>query len=141
MTDLLIALNLIEIFCLIIPFEWWLPKDKYAKLNDWVMFAVYSPFMVIIAFLETREAGQVRANRARGEEDDDSTEEWEELQGEVDILGEDWEERVAKGVPDAEKDPAVVEIQLLRAEIDELRVLIKRGADSDSGSSNGNTEE
>lgn len=121
----MIALNLIEIFCLIIPFEWWLPKDIYAKLNDWVMVIVYSPLLVIVAFLDCRAARHVRANRARGEEDDDSVEEWEELQGEVDVLEEGWQEKVAQGVPDVEKEPAVVEILLLRTEINELKAMIK----------------
>ena len=89
------------------------------------MGIVYFPFLVIIAWIESRSAYKVRANRAKGEEDDDETEEWEELQGEVDILGDGWEQQVAEGVPDVDKDPAVVEILKLRGEIEELRALIK----------------
>ncbi|KAF8477351.1 hypothetical protein BDZ91DRAFT_709107 [Kalaharituber pfeilii] len=118
--------NLIEIFLLIIPFEWWLPKAQYAKMNDWIMGVVYSPLLVIIAWLESREAMKIRANRAKGEEDDDETEEWEELQGEVDVLGEGWEEKVKRGVPDVDREPAVIEIEKLRQEIVELRMWIER---------------
>ena len=89
------------------------------------MVIVYSPLLVIVAFLDCRAARHVRANRARGEEDDDSVEEWEELQGEVDVLEEGWQEKVAQGVPDVEKEPAVVEILLLRTEINELKAMIK----------------
>lgn len=102
-----------------------MPKSSYAKLNDLVMGIVYSPFLVIIAWIESRSAHKVRANRAKGEEDDDETEEWEELQGEVDILGGGWEQKVAEGVPDVDNDPAVVEMLKLRSEIKELRALIK----------------
>ncbi|KAF8439216.1 hypothetical protein BGX38DRAFT_1208331 [Terfezia claveryi] len=117
--------NMIEIFLLIAPFEWWMPKSTYSKLNNLVMGAVYSPFLVIIAWIESRSAYKVRANRAKGEEDDDETEEWEELQGEVDILGDGWEKQVTEVVPDVDKEPAVLEILKLRGEIEELRVLIK----------------
>jgi len=117
--------NLIEIFLLIIPFEWWMSKKNYSRLNDLVMGIVYFPFLVIIAWIESRSAGKVRANRAKGEEDDDETEEWEELQGEVDVLGEGWEQLVADSVPDLDREPAVVEILKLRSEIEELKALIK----------------
>jgi hypothetical protein len=120
----LAPLNLIEIFCLSLPFEWWMPKQDFAKLNDWVMKAVYAPFMLIIAHYESRTAKKVRANRARGEEDDDETEEWEELQGELDILGDGWSEQVESGVPDVDKDPAVIEVLKLRAELQELKDLV-----------------
>src|ERR1700709_2727614 len=40
-------LNLIEIFFLIIPFEWWLPDDLYARLNDYVMAVVYAPLLIV----------------------------------------------------------------------------------------------
>jgi len=136
----LAPLNLIEIFLLSIPLEWWMPKDSYARLNDWVMVIVYSPFLVIIAFIESRTAGKVRANRARGEDDDDSTEEWEELQGEVDVFGEGWKEKVAAGVPNVEKDPVAVEVEKLRAEIGGLKALIK-GNSQETGSESSNSED
>ena len=101
-----------------------MPKQDFAKLNDWVMKAVYAPFMLIIAHYESRMAKKVRANRARGEEDDDETEEWEELQGELDILGDGWSEQVESGVPDVDKDPAVIEVLKLRAELQELKDLV-----------------
>ena len=89
------------------------------------MGVVYSPFLVIIAWIESQSAYKVRANRAKGEEDDDETEEWEELQGEVDVLGDGWEKQVAERVPDVDQDPAIVEILKLRSEIEELKTLIK----------------
>ncbi|RPB01239.1 hypothetical protein L873DRAFT_1677882 [Choiromyces venosus 120613-1] len=111
--------NLIEIFFLIIPFEWWVEKRKYQKLNDYVMIVLYSPFMPLIAFLESREARRISRNRARGEQDDDAVEEWEEMQGD-DILGEGWSERVEKTVPNVEVDPTILEIWDLRSHLDEV---------------------
>ena len=54
--------------------------------------------------MESREARLVSANRARGEADDDRTEEWEELQEEIDIEAEGWSKRVDSTVPDVEED-------------------------------------
>lgn len=113
--------NLIEIFGLIIPFEWWLPKARYARLNDYVMQILYSPFMVVIAFVESREARRVSANRARGEADDDETEEWEELQGELDMEAEGWSKRVATTVPDVEEDRCCQMVRKLTKEVTELK--------------------
>lgn len=98
--------NLVEIFCLVLPLEWWMSKEKYAKINDMVMTVLYSPFMALIAFVETREAKRISANRARGEADDDETEEWEELLqlGEVDIEREGWCKKVKSTIPDVEED-------------------------------------
>ena len=71
--------NLIEIFLLVLPFEWWMGKATYERLNDIVMGFLYFPLLLIAAFLETRTAAEIRDNRARGEEDDDSIEEWEQM--------------------------------------------------------------
>ena len=87
-------LNLIEIFLLILPFEWWMDKDRYEKLNNYVMGAVYAPMLLVTAFYEAREARKVKDNRKRGEEDDDTIEEWEQLEGEVDFEGEGWNKKV-----------------------------------------------
>jgi len=38
--------NLIELFCLVIPFEWWLPRHRYERLNDIVMGIIYSPVLL-----------------------------------------------------------------------------------------------
>ena len=73
---------------LILPFEWWMRSDLYTRLNNWVMAVIYSPLIMITAWLESRQAGRVRENRARGEPDDDTVEEWEEEQED-----EDQEER------------------------------------------------
>ena len=77
--------NLIEIVCLIIPFEWWMPRDKYEKLNDYVMGVIYSPLLFVTALLETRTARIVKFNRSRQESDDDTIEEWEQLEPELDV--------------------------------------------------------
>lgn len=63
-------LNLIEIFLLILPFEWWMPKKMYGRLNDYVMGLIYSPLLVVAALVETRTAVKVSDNRRRHEVDD-----------------------------------------------------------------------
>ena len=103
--------NLIEIFFLIIPFEWWMDRHRYERLNNYVMGVIYSPLLCITAFIEAREAKTVRLNRKRGEEDDDTTEEWEEMQGETDFEGEGWDKKVEASKPNVEVDLAVVEIR------------------------------
>jgi hypothetical protein len=118
-------LNLIEIFCLIIPFEWWMPRKIYAKLNDYVMAVVYSPLLLIAAWFEQRSALRVRSNRRRGEEDDDTVEEWEQMAGEVDFEGEGWDKKVEAAKPDIEQDQATVCVMELRAEVKELKLMLK----------------
>jgi hypothetical protein len=118
-------LNLIEIFCLIIPFEWWMPRKMYAKLNDYVMAVVYSPLLLIAAWFEQRSALRVRSNRRRGEEDDDTVEEWEQMAGEVDFEGEGWDKKVEAAKPDIEQDQATVCVMELRAEVKELKEMLK----------------
>ena len=119
--------NLVEIFCLILPFEWWMSKETYAKLNDYVMFVLYSPFMLIIAWIESREARKIAANRARGEADDDNTEEWEELEGEPDEEAEAWEKKVKETVPDVEEDRCLQVVRILQKEVQELRAIVEAG--------------
>jgi hypothetical protein len=118
-------LNLIEIFGLIIPFEWWMSKHAYAKLNDYVMGVVYSPLLIVAAWFETKSARMVRDNRRRGEEDDDSVEEWEQLAGEVDFERDGWKKVVESVKPNVEEDQATTEVRSLKAEIGELKDMLK----------------
>lgn len=122
--------NLIELFCLIIPFEWWMPRRRYQRLNDYIMGVIYSPLLLITAFLETRQAHKVRRNRRRGEDDDDTVEEWEQLSGMCDFEAEGWTKKVELTKPNVETDAAILEVRKLAAEIKELKGLIesmKRG--------------
>lgn len=118
-------LNLIELFFLIIPFEWWMDSDRYERLNNYVMGVIYSPLLLITAGVEAREAHSVRDNRKRGEEDDDTVEEWEELQGELDFENEGWNKKVQTTKPIVEVDADVVEIRELKEQIKELRDMIR----------------
>ncbi|KAH8795271.1 hypothetical protein BGZ57DRAFT_748101 [Hyaloscypha finlandica] len=118
-------LNLIEIFCLIIPFEWWMPRHYYAKLNDYVMGVIYSPLLMVAAWFEMRSARMVRSNRRRGEEDDDSVEEWEQLSGEIDFERSGWAKTVARVKPNVEEDQATMEVRQLKGEIGELKEMLK----------------
>ena len=68
--------NLVELFGLVLPFEWWMSDKQYARLNDYVMGVLYSPLLLVTAYLETRTARTVRFNRKRNEADDDTIEEW-----------------------------------------------------------------
>lgn len=89
--------------------------------------------MVLIAFVESREARHVAANRARGEADDDQTEEWEELQGELDLEREGWNKRVELTVPDVEEDRCCQMVRALAKEVAELRKLVPGDADGEGG--------
>jgi len=106
-----LAFNLIEIFLLILPFEWWLPTARYERLNNFVMGILYSPLLLITALLETREARHVKHNRLHGESDEDRVEEWEQMDGEIDLDGEGWAKKVESTRPNVETDAAVLEIR------------------------------
>jgi hypothetical protein len=118
--------NLIELFGLVLPFEWWMPKRQYAKLNDYVMAVIYSPLLFIAAFFETRSAKAVRWNRKHGESDDDTVEEWEQMAAEMDFEGEGWDKKCASVKPNVEEDAAVVLIKELRGEVKELKELLQQ---------------
>ncbi|KAA8646454.1 putative potassium ion channel Yvc1 [Aspergillus tanneri] len=113
--------NLLEIIFLILPFEWWLPRQHYAKLNEFVMGILYSPLLLVTAFLEVREARRIRWNRRRGEDDDDDVQEWEHAAEEVGFEVDDvWDQAVQNTAPVVTKDPCSLEIIHLREQIREL---------------------
>ncbi|KAH8424198.1 putative potassium ion channel Yvc1 [Aspergillus melleus] len=118
--------NLLEIIFLVLPFEWWLPRHRYAKLNDIVMGVLYSPLLVVTAFLEVREARRIRWNRRRGEDDDDDVQEWEHAAEQVDFeLDEDWRQVVQDTAPVVHMDPCSLEIVHLREQVRELAELVR----------------
>ena len=116
--------NLIELFVLVLPFEWWLPKRRYERLNDIVMGIIYSPLLIVTAFLETRQAHKVRFNRRRGEEDDDQVHEWEQVLHECDWEADGWDKKVQLTKPNVEFDTAVLEIRKLQHEVSGLKELL-----------------
>ncbi|KAI0903346.1 hypothetical protein F4823DRAFT_298487 [Ustulina deusta] len=118
--------NLIEVFLLIIPFEWWLPKKQYERLNDIVMGIIYSPLLFCAAIYEVRMAKEVRLNRKRGEEDDDTVEEWEQMTDQIDFEGEGWAKKVGDSKANVEDDAAVLEVRQLRSEVHELKSLVAK---------------
>jgi hypothetical protein len=130
-------LNLIEIFFLIIPFEWWMKREWYAKLNDWVMGVVYSPLLLVAAWFETRSARKVRSNRRRGEQDDDEVEEWEQLAGECDFERDGWAKTVRSVRPNVEEDQATVAVKELRGEVRELKKMLKQLLEKEGKEGNG----
>lgn len=118
--------NLIEVFLLAIPFEWWMSKKRYARLNDIVMGIIYSPLLLAAAYFETRTARDIRRNRSRGEEDDDTVEEWEQMMGEVDFESDGWDKAVESAKPNVEEEAAVVEVRKLHNEVDKLKEMIEQ---------------
>lgn len=117
--------NLIEIFLLVLPFEWWMSKPIYEKLNDYVMGTIYSPLLLVTAWLEVRVAARVRWNRKRGEEDEDTVEEWEQLEGEFDFEGDGWNKKCEASKPNVEMDATLVEVRELRRDMEELKGLLR----------------
>jgi len=129
--------NLVEVFCLIIPFEWWMSTPKYESLNNLVMGVLYSPLLLITAYVETKQAHRVKRNRRRGESDEDETEEWEQLAGECDFEADGWAKKVEGTKPNVATDLVVVEVRELKEQIDALRKMIE--AKGEGGKENGGT--
>ncbi|EAW09944.1 putative potassium ion channel Yvc1 [Aspergillus clavatus NRRL 1] len=118
--------NLLEIIFLVLPFEWWMPRNYYARLNDVIMGIIYSPLLLITATLETREARRIRLNRRRGEEDDDEIQEWEQVAEEVDFDVDDtWRQMVRESTPDANAENTTLEIMQLREKITALTEMVQ----------------
>ena len=122
--------NLIEMFCLILPFEWWMDDERYNRINDIVMAVLYSPLLVVTAFIEQREAWVVKENRRRGEEDEDTTHEWEQVLDECDFEADGWDKKVQNTKPNVEFDTAVLEVRKLREEVRELKTLLSSLGDN-----------
>ncbi len=116
--------NLIEIFVLAIPLEWWMAKRTYERLNDIVMGIIYSPLLLISAYFEMRWAEGIRENRARGDADDDTVEEWEQAPGHINLESDGWKKKVDDAKSNFEVEPAVAEIRQLKDEVVELKKLI-----------------
>lgn len=128
--------NLVEIFGLVIPFEWWLPKDQYERLNDIVMGAVYAPLLFITSFIEVQTARRVKFNRSRNEVDEDTIEEWEQLEDEMDFEGTGWAKRVEEGKPNVIVDGTLLQVQEIRKELKHLTELVEKMQGA-SGSTSG----
>lgn len=138
------AFNLIEILFISAPFEWWLSKESYERLNHYVMGIIYSPLLLITAWIETREARRIRRNRRRGEEDDTIQQEWEELAAEVDfdVAGTDWEQAVQESKPNVEVSACVLEIRQLKEQVRTLMETVRllaeeKGLQSERGLATG----
>lgn len=116
--------NLIEVFLLSLPFEWWMEKKTYERINDIVMAICYSPLLFMAAYFETRMANDIRSNRSRGEEDDDTIEEWEQMAGQVDFEADGWNKKVDQAKPMLSVDPAVYEVQKLKQEVEKLQEML-----------------
>ena len=128
--------NLIELFFLVIPLEWWMSTHRYERLNNYVMGVIYSPLLLVTSWFETRAAAEVRSNRSRGEEDDDTIEEWEQLDGEIDFEAEGWAKKVESGRPNVEIEAAVLEVRQLREIVEDMQKTIeKTSTQRDDGSS------
>jgi hypothetical protein len=131
--------NLIEVFFLVIPFEWWLPKKQYEQLNDIVMGIIYFPLLCCAAIFEFQTAKNVRRNRSRGDDDDDTIEEWEQMADQVDFEGDGWAKKVSESKANVEEDAAVLEIRKLRSEVDQLKSLLEKLAKNIDNQENGNS--
>lgn len=117
--------NLVEIFGLILPFEWWMSDRAYARLNDYVMGFIYSPLLLVTAALEQQEAWVVKENRRRGEDDEEVTQEWEQVLSQCDFEADGWDKKVQKTKPNVEIGAVELEVKALRSEVSELKDLVK----------------
>lgn len=126
-------LNLIEVFFLILPFEWWLSSPRYERLNNYVMGVAYSPLLLITAWLETKQAHRVKKNRRNGESDEDEVQEWEQMSGELDFEGEGWTKKVEASRPNVETDVAVLEVRALREQVVELKRIVEGKGKGEGG--------
>lgn len=91
------------------------------------MGIIYSPLLVITAWVEARQAEAIKWNRRHGEEDENDTQEWEDVAEEVDFdLDDSWKEEVKQNTPDIKADPCTVEIRELKEQVAVLTELVKK---------------
>ena len=112
-------------------------SPRYERLNNYVMGIVYSPLLLITAWLEVKQAYRVKRNRRNGESDEDEVQEWEQMSGELDFEAEGWTKRVESTRPNVETDAAVLEVRALREQVEELKKMIVQG--KETGGPNGGT--
>ncbi|KAI3135859.1 hypothetical protein CBS147325_7584 [Penicillium roqueforti] len=118
--------NLIEILFLIAPFEWWLSRNAYAKLNEFVMGVIYSPLLIFAAWVETSRARQIQWNRRHGEADDEYAQEWEHVATDVNFdLDDTWKEQVMESMPDIKLDNCTYELRELKEQVRMLTGMVK----------------
>ena len=115
--------NIIEIF-ISGTMEWWMNKTTYEFINDCVMGFIYSPLLLVAAYFETRTAYSICRNRARGEDDDDRIEQWEQMASDFDFESDGWTKTCEMAKPNVEEEPAVIEVRKLRAEVDHLKSML-----------------
>lgn len=90
------------------------------------MGVIYSPLLLITAWLETKQARIVKRNRRHGESDEDTTEEWEQGVGsEMDFEGEGWAKKVESTRPNVETDAAVLEIREVMDKVEYLTKVVE----------------
>ena len=101
------------------------------------MGIIYSPLLLITAWMESKQAHQVARNQKCGRLDDDTTEEWEQMQDDFDPESDGWAKTVEETRPNVETDAAVLEVRELRGRVEELLVLVeglrKGGGEEGSG--------
>ena len=89
------------------------------------MALVYSPLLLVTAYIETKQAHRVKHNRRHGEQDEDTVEEWEQMLGAMDMEADGWAKKVELTRPNVETDAAVLEIRELKGQVKELRGLVE----------------
>ena len=104
------------------------------------MGTIYSPLLLITAYIETRQAHGVIANRQRGEADDDTVEEWEHLDMGAepqDFEADGWAKTVESTKPNVETDTAVLEIRLLKEKLEKVMGLVEKISQDKTNGSTG----
>jgi len=109
------------------------------------MGMIYSPLLVITAYIETRQAHVILRNRRHHEADDNTVEEWEhrgdgedfrvEGQAARDFEADGWAKAVESTRPNVETDAAVLEIRELKMKVAELVRLVEGMRDGANRSS------
>lgn len=90
------------------------------------MGVIYSPLLVLTAWVETCQAEQIRWNRRHGEEDEEDQQEWELVAEEVDFeLDDTWKEEVKQSTPDIKVDSCTLEVRQLQKQVAALTELVK----------------
>lgn len=101
-----------------------MPTNQYDRLNNFVMGIIYSPLLMITAWIETHDAYHIRWNRRHGEGDDIIRQEWEQLAAEVDFDAAGWDQKVEETKPNVEVSTAVLEVRELREQVKSLTAMV-----------------